>query len=501
MLRLWCLLICLLVCVEELTTQAATGYTVTNALPGLTFTNPVCIASPPGELNRLFVVERRGRIVVITNLAAPTRSIFMDISARVINPGDSNVGGEEGLLGLAFHPGYATNGFFYLFYTGTATTPAGSGRHDILSRFTVSNTNPNQGNPNSEIAYIRQIDGAGNHNGGDLHFGPDGYLYVSLGDEGGAYGNFPNTQKIDRNFFSALMRIDVDNRRPGSLPPNPHVAIPSLTNYSIPADNYFVGATTFNNSPVDPANVRTEFWAVGLRNPWRFSIDTLIGTVYVGDVGQGTFEWVNIVTNGANCGWNFYEGRLRWTNNLPAGFVQTPPLIQYGHTNGRTCIIGGVVYRGSKIPQLNGSYIYGDHASGEIWALRHSGMTVTENSLLVSSTSARFNAFGIDPSNGDILGARPRNGTNSSIERLIYTNQVPVPVITEVNQSGTALSIIGTGGPANQTYHLVTSTNIQSGGVGWSPVATGVFNGSGGFSINSTVEPTTSQRFYRLQLP
>jgi len=488
------------ICTQSLIAATATGYTLTNAFPGLTFSNPVSIASPPGDLNRLFVVERRGRIVVITNLVTPTRSIFMDISSRVTSAGDTAVGGEEGLLGLAFHPGYATNGFFYVFYIGNATTPAGTGRHDILSRFTVSGANPNQGNSGSEIPYIIQIDNANNHNGGDLHFGVDGYLYVSLGDEGGSYGVYGNTQKINRNFFSAIMRLDVDNRV-GSLPPNPHSsALPSLTNYSIPPDNYFVGATTFNNVAVNPANVRSEFWAVGMRNPWRFSIDPLTGTTYVGHVGQDNIEWVNIVTNGANCGWNFYEGDKKWTNNLPVGFAFTPPVIEYGHTNSRNCIIGGVVYHGSRIPQLRGAYVYGDHSSGELWAMRHSGMTVTENSLLLSSTSARVNAFGVDPSNGDILGATPRSGTNSTIERLIYTNRVPVPVISQVSQSGTVLSISGTGGPANQTYYLVASTNIESSSL-WTPVGTGVFNGSGVFSIDSSVEPTTTHRFYRLQVP
>src|SRR5204863_4378847 len=128
-------------------------------------------------------------------------------------------------------------------------------------------------------------------------------------------------------------------------------------------------------------------------------------------------------------------------NNLPGGVTFTRPVIEYGHTNSRNCIIGGVVYHGSRIPQLRGAYVYGDHASGELWAMRHSGMTVTENSLLLSSTSARVNAFGVDPSNGDILGATPRSGTNSTIERLIYTNQVAVPIITQVSQSGADLSI------------------------------------------------------------
>ena len=302
------------------------GFTAVNAFPTLTFTNPTTIVSIPGETNRLFVVEKRGRIVVITNLAAPTRTMFLDISARVTTSSvdtGAGVGEERGLLGLAFHPGYASNGYFYVFYTGNTTTSQGSGLHDILSRFQVSSQNPNQGDAASEIRFITQYDEAVNHNAGDFHFGPDGYLYVSLGDEGGAGNQFSNAQKADKDFFSAIMRLDVD-KRPGSLPPHAHPALPSLTNYSIPPDNALVGASTFNGLAVNPANVHTEFWATGMRNPWRFSFDSLNGTLFLGHVGQDNIQWLNIVTNGANCGWSFYEGTRRWTNSLPPGFNLTP---------------------------------------------------------------------------------------------------------------------------------------------------------------------------------
>jgi len=273
----WLIVICMLTSWPSLSAAATSGYALSNAFPGLTFTNPVCIASVPSETNRLFIVEKKGRIVVITNLAAAKRTVFMDISSKVISAADTAAGGEEGLLGLAFHPGYASNGFFYVFYTGNATTPAGSGRHDILSRYSVSASNTNQGDATSEVRYIVQYDQAFNHNAGDLHFGPDGYLYVALADEGGAYGNWNTTQRIDRDFFSAIMRIDVD-KLTESLPPNPHPsALPSLSNYTIPPDNPYVSATSFNGSPVNPATVRTEFWAVGMRNPWRFTFDAVTG--------------------------------------------------------------------------------------------------------------------------------------------------------------------------------------------------------------------------------
>src|SRR5438477_3707025 len=137
-----------------------------------------------------------------------------------------------------------------------------------------------------------------------------------------------------------------------------------------------------------------------MRNPWRFSFDALTGILYLGHVGQEMVEWINIVTNGANCGWNFYEGNIQWTNSLPSGFVLTPPLVQYGHTNSRICVIGGLVYRGTRIPALYGAYLYADLNSGEIWALRHSGMSVTENTIILTNGGALMVAFGTDPSNG-----------------------------------------------------------------------------------------------------
>src|SRR6266850_1616689 len=386
------------------------GYSSSNAFPTLNFTNPVCLASPPGETNRLFVVEKRGRIVVITNLAAPTRTIFMDISSRVAtgNAADSTIYWELGLLSMTFHPGYATNGYFYVWYTGTGPS---SGTNDILARFKVSSTNANVADPNSEARFIVQVDRDDNHNGGDLHFGPDGYLYASLGDEGGAYGSWTNCQRIDKNFFAAIMRIDVDNR-PGNLPPNPHAALPGLTNYSIPADNPFVGATSFNGSPLIPTNVRTEFWAVGMRNPWRFYLDPAGDGLYLGHPGQDTVEWVDYVTKGANCGWNYYEGSRQWTNSaqIPSGFVWTPPLIEYGHTNSRKCLIGGVVSQGYRLAQLYGAFIYGDYNSGEIWALRSKGTNLTQNTLLFTDTTSPIIAtFGVDPASGDVLYTALRN--------------------------------------------------------------------------------------------
>ena len=239
---------------------AAWGYTPTNAFPSLIFSNPVCITTPPGETNRLFIAEKHGRIIVITNLMAPTRTIFMDISSRVsvVNSSESaDLNSEEGMLSMTFDPGYATNRYFYVFYLGQATNGT-SGLHDILSRFQTLSGNINQGDTTSETKLIVQYDRANNHNAGDTHFGPDGYLYVSVGDEGNEHNTFDNAQHIDENFFSGILRIDVHNQ-PGSLTPKPNAESASTTNYSIPSDNPFVGATTFDNLPVNTSQLRTNF--------------------------------------------------------------------------------------------------------------------------------------------------------------------------------------------------------------------------------------------------
>ena len=367
-------------------------YTTTPAFGGLTFASPVCIAAPPGETNRLFVLEKGGVIAVITNLAAPTRSVFMDISGRV------NPASEGGLLGLAFHPGYATNRSFFVFYTA-----AGSGFSNRVSRFLTDSNNPNAGLSASETILFGQFDNYQNHNGGDLHFGPDGYLYVALGDEGS--GNDPrnNGQTISSNFFSAILRLDVD-QKPGSLRPNPHPAIMAPTNYAIPPDNPFVGATQFNGMAVNTSLVRTEFYAAGLRNPWRITFDPAGGLLYAADVGQEAREEVDVIAAGGNYGWAYREGFIAGPKAAVPGFVGVNPLLDYAHgsgTNQGNSITGGIVYRGAQYLDLYGKYLFADYTSGNIWSLGHDGTNVTEWKRLTGD--AGITAFGRDPRNGDVL--------------------------------------------------------------------------------------------------
>jgi hypothetical protein len=219
-------------------------------------------------------------------------------------------------------------------------------------------------------------------------------------------------------------------------------------------------------------------------------------------VGQGSSERINILTNGANCGWNFYEGNVKWTNSLPPGFVWNPPLAQYGHSNGRNCIIGGVVYRGSRLAQLYGSYLYADHGSGEIWALRHLGNTVTQNSIILTDVSAKWTAFGTDPANGDVLIAAQRGGIDSIIERVTATSASPLAFgISDIRLVGTNVRLSATSGVPNGTFYLLAATNVSQAHSNWPSISTNAFDASGNAVFTNSLNPALSQRFYLLKLP
>ncbi|MFO1497133.1 MAG: PQQ-dependent sugar dehydrogenase [Verrucomicrobiota bacterium] len=379
-------------------------YVLVEAFSGLTFDKPVAVASPLGESNRLFVVERAGRIVVLTNLAAPARSIFLDISSSVASNWET--GKVEGLSSLAFAPGYLTNRFpfFYATYTFRSNGVGRSDNYNRLARFQSSRATPNEASPQSEVPLITQIDRGEGHNLNDLAFGPDGYLYVAAGDEGdgGKGDDFNNAQHIDRNFFSGILRLDVDNR-PENLPPNPHPA--TVGNYSIPHDNPWVGATNFNGLPLEPATVRTEFYAVGLRNPWRISFDPETGFLYEGDVGQHGREEINVIVRGGNYGWSFREGTLPGPKTLPSSdLLLMDPIYEYSPGYGPNqgfSITGGRVYRGSALPELVGAYLFADYVTGNIWSLRYNGETVTDVQRIAGRVGIA--GFGIDPRDGEVL--------------------------------------------------------------------------------------------------
>jgi len=465
--------------------QIPGNYLWTNvvAFPGLpALSAPVCIASPPGETNRLFICEHVGNIIVVTNLANPTRTVFMNLTSRV------TLSGEAGLCGLAFHPGYATNGFFYVFYSGQTN----GGLCEFVSRFHVSSANTNQGDINSEVQLLAQPDREDNHNGGDLHFGPDGYLYISVGDEGLQYNGHHNAQHINSNFFSGILRIDVD-KRSGNLAPNPNPIALITTNYAIPSDNPFVGATSFDGISINPAQVRTEFWAVGMRNPWRFTFDPLNGTMYCGDVGQDTVEEVDIVKQGGNYGWASYEGSLSpppgvTTNGQPVPQNPIFPIIQYNHGSGTTngnCVIGGVVYRGSRFPALNGVYVYGDYTAAKFWATIYDGTNATTPVLLFAA--GKPTAFGVDPRNGDVLYTE--DGT-STLKRIISLT----PAINSINYNNTNIVLNGAGGVPGGAWKLFSSTNLAD----WTLTVTGQLDFLANFEITNSVDPVAPKAFYRI---
>ena len=395
------------------------GYTTVNAFPGLNFGQPVCLASPPGETNRLFVLSKAGQMYAITNLASPNLTTVLNLSGRVFT------GSESGLIGLAFHPDFAnpTNRYFFLFYSLNTNSSQGNGvLHQRVARFQMTETNNNVALESSELLLINQRDPAGNHNGGDLHFGADGLLYVTLGYGGVQNDGDRNSQLISSNFFSAIMRLDVDTPpRPGSLMPNLHPAnnIGGAINYRIPADNPFLGRTNYDGYTFNATNLRGEFYATGFRNPWRMSFDRVTGFLYCADVGQNTWEEVDIVTKGGNYGWAYREGLhvgYRATNSVVEPLID--PIQEYQHGSGPTqgnSVTGGIVYRGTRFPQLHGWYVFADYASGNIWRLYYDGTNTVPFQRLTGRTGIA--AFGADPANSDVLLANVNDGV---IYRLIY---------------------------------------------------------------------------------
>jgi uncharacterized repeat protein (TIGR03806 family) len=386
------------------------GYKTQLALGGLGFNYPVAVRSPFGETNRVFVVEQAGKIYVITNLTSPTRTVFLDLSRQVL------VGPIAGLFALAFHPGFATNGLFFVGYNLNTQTTDGSSPHYRVSRFSVSPDAPTSALTNSELPLITQRY-IGNGFCDDMLFGADGYLYIAVADPAQDAGGTP--QAIDGNLYGGILRIDVD-KSPASLSPNPHPAV--TTNYAIPADNPFVGATNFNGKPIDPTKVRTEFYAIGLRNPWRMSLDPLSGLLFVGDPGTSVQDEINVIVKGGNYGWPYREGtgpgpQARGT---PTGLQWINPIYQ----RPAGAIIGGVLYRGQNYPQLQGTYIFGDWVSGQVLGLRYAGTNLVSAQNLV--TQSAVEAFGIDPSNGDVLLVTQSPGR---VMRLTYsTNLTGAPL-------------------------------------------------------------------------
>lgn len=326
-----------------------------DAFPNLSFSQPIFLTYAPDNSNRLFVVEQGGYIRVFANQSSTaTTNLFLDISALLSYPT-----GEEGLLGLAFDPDYATNGFFYVYYT--APGPLRS----VVARYRVSTANPNQADPSSAAIVLEFNQPFANHNGGALAFGPDKMLYIASGD-GGSGGDPQNNSQMRTTLLGKMLRIN---------PTVPH---------TIPADNPFVGQGAS----------RGEIWAYGLRNPWRFSFDRGTGKLWVADVGQENYEEVNIVNKGDNLGWRLCEGFHTYPNGDPCPAQFVPPIHEYNHSVGQS-ITGGYVYRGSRQPSLRGAYLYGDFVTSVIFALVHDGTRVVSNTQ-IATLPQNLSSFGED---------------------------------------------------------------------------------------------------------
>jgi glucose/arabinose dehydrogenase len=303
---------------------------------------------------------------------------FLDISAKV---GSRYT--EQGLLGLAFHPHFAQNGQFYVNFTD-------ENGNTVIARFHVSATDPNLADPASEVDILHVNQPYNNHNGGGLAFGPDGYLYIGLGD-GGSEGDPLGIGQNLQTLLGKMLRIDVDHGNP----------------YAIPTGNPFAGGGGL-----------PEIWAYGLRNPWRFSFDRLTGDLFIADVGQDTWEEIDFVPSGTpggmNFGWSYYEGMHPYKGQPPANATFTWPITEYSHADG-CAVTGGYVYRGLALPEWQGVYFYGDYCSGNIWGLIQLAGSSQQLKILFT-TNAKITTFGVDES-GEIYLADYGVGELLRLER------------------------------------------------------------------------------------
>ena len=352
------------------------------------FTAPLDIQQPDDNSGRLFVVEQGGKIQIIQSNGTRAATAFLDVTGQ----NGFTSGGETGLLGLAFHPQYASNRHFYVNYTRNS----GAGLQSVIAEFTASASNANFADPATERILFTVDQPFPNHNGGGLAFGKDGFLYIGFGDGGSGgdpQGNGQNTNVL----LGKMLRIDVDSAH-----------VPGL-NYAIPPSNPFVGH-----------GGRAEIWVYGLRNPFRFSFDSMNGDLWIGDVGQDSFEEVDHLTSadgGANLGWNIMEGThcfLPATNCPTAGL--TLPVFDYSHAQLDEAVIGGHIYRGTKMTSLVGAYIFGDFISGRMWTLTQSGSTFTRTSLL-NVAANDIAAIGQDQL-GELYVARISSGAVARIHQV-----------------------------------------------------------------------------------
>lgn len=335
------------------------AYEIVEAYENLSFEQPLYFTSATSDSNSVFVVERTGKIYIFENTPAVSeKEILIDLSDRI-----SLDGSEMGLLGLAFHPEFKENGYFYVNYTNSLGT--------ILSRF-EANPLTYETNPDSEMILMEFPQPYPNHNGGHIAFGPDGYLYIGTGDGGGSGDPQDNAQSL-AEIYGKLLRIDVDTQTNG-LP------------YGIPGENPFAG---------NEEGYREEIFAYGLRNPWKFSFDTERERLWLADVGQNRIEEINVVEAGKNYGWRLMEGTMEYApEEAMEDIALEEPIWEYDHSEGQS-ITGGYVYYGEDTSNLKSSYIYGDFVSGKLWALWMTEEKSVKN-VEIADTDLMISSFGLD---------------------------------------------------------------------------------------------------------
>jgi uncharacterized repeat protein (TIGR03806 family) len=490
---------------------SASGWEAAVAFPNLTFDDALVLLPEPGT-NRLFVCERQGKIFHFPNISTTTNKVlFLDLTAKTQGYNDC------GVLGFAFHPQYrvpgSTNrGYVYVYYTyspspvgippGGYVAPDDTDSYNRLSRFTVPDGS-SVADPNSELILINQFDRQLWHNGGGMFFGPDGFLYLTIGDEGGVNDPYNNAQKLNGCLFAGVMRIDVDKDPTKSHPiqRQPVLASPApggwpatfTTNYYIPNDNPWV---TNNGSRLE------EFWAHGFRSPHRMTYDPVENRIWLGDVGQDAREEVNVVVKGGNYQWAYREGNIAGTKATPSPIigVEKPPVYDYPHADNNNCVIGGYVYRGSAFPSLYGKYIFGDNGSGRIWSMDFDGTNASNVTLLTTVPDGVYSltTFGQDQQNNLYMCVV---GNGKPIYKLAATgNQAPPPPAL-LSQTG-AFTNLATLSPSSVLIPFDVNAPLWSDHAGkqrWMVVPT---NGKITFSTNGNwLFPTGTVMVKHFDLP